>query len=277
MRISMLIPLLLLASATPAAGAAPAGEAHAAIAHPTAANRVVLRVTTGGGFVTQQANLRTMPSFTLYGDGTVIVPGPVIQIYPGPAVLPLVRSKLAERQVQVLLRRARQGGLLAPGAIAYGRPGVSDMPTTTLVVNAGGRHVVRAAYALGMSAPGGGLTAAQAKARRALSEFIARLPHGLGGARHTPHAIAVYVQPATGPAQPGADPAVWPLASNLARAGTPSPGGLRCILVRGKDVATLLATLRKANELSRWRPRAGAKAGYAIVARPLLPDERRCP
>ena len=53
-----------------------------------------------------QVNLRAMPSFTLYGDGTVIVPGPVIQIYPGPAVTPLIRSKLSESQVQALLKRA---------------------------------------------------------------------------------------------------------------------------------------------------------------------------
>ncbi len=279
MRISMLTPLILLAAAAPAAGAAPAGDEHASIAHPTAADRVVVQVVTGGGFVTPQTNLRTMPSFTLYGDGTVIVPGPVIQIYPGPAIYPLVRSKLSERQVQAVLKRARGAGLLAPGAIAYGMPGVSDMPTTTLVVNAAGRHVRRQAYALGMTAPGGRVTAAQAKARRALAGFIAKLPHALAGVHYTPHAIAVYVQPASGQAQPGARKVVWPLKSDLASAGTHSSTGLnyRCITVRGADVTTLLAALRKANELSRWIPRAGSQDSYSLVARPLLPDERRCP
>jgi hypothetical protein len=279
MRISMLTALLLLTAAAPVAGAGPAGDDHASIAHPTGATSVVLRVTTGGGFVTQQTSLRTMPSFTLYGDGTVITPGAIRMIYPGPAILPLVRSRLSERQVQAVLRRARQAGLLAPGAIAYGMPGVSDMATTTLVLNAAGRSVRRSAYALGMTAPGGRVTAKQARARRVLASFIARLPHGAAGARYTPHAIALYVQPASGPAQPGAHRIAWPLESNLATAGKHGASGLsyRCITVRGRDVETLLATLGRANELSRWVPRAGSSARFSIVARPLLPDERHCP
>ena len=146
----------------------------------------------------------------------MIVPGAVIQIYPGPAIYPLVRSRLSERQVQALLRRAARAGLLARGAIDYGTVGVSDMPTTTLLVNAGGKHLERAAYALGATAGGNGLSAAQARARQALARFIAGLPHGLSGALYAPRAIAVYVGPATGPAQPGATRIVWPLKRNLA-------------------------------------------------------------
>ena len=276
MRTPLLTPLLLLAAISPAAGATPS---HTSIRHPTAATKVVLRVSSGGGFVAPQVNLRAVPSFTLYGDGTIVVPGPVAQIYPGPAMLPLVRSRLAERRVQAILTRARAAGLLAHGAIDYGMPGVSDMPTTTLILNAGGRQVTRRAYALGATAGGRPLPARQAQARRALAAFIAGLPHGLPGSRYTPHAIAVYVQPASGQAQPGARPVVWPLESNLETAGKRSSSGLdiRCITVRGADVAALLRTLRRANELSRWKPRAGSATAYSIVARPLLPDERACP
>jgi hypothetical protein len=276
MRTSLLTPLLLLAASTPAAGAAPS---HTSIQHPTAATKVVLRVSSGGGFVAPQVNLRAVPAFTLYGDGTIVVPGPVVQIYPGPAILPLVRSKLAERRVQAILARARAAGLLARGAIAYGMPGVSDMPTTTLILNAGGRQITRQAYALGTTAGGRPLPAKQAKARRLLAAFIAGLPHGLAGSHYTPRAIAVYIQPASGQAQPGARPVVWPLASDLATAGKRGSSGLnyRCITVRGAEVATLLSTLRRANELSRWKPRAGSASAYSIVARPLLPDERACP
>ena len=276
MRTPLLIPLLLLAPTCSAAAATPS---HTSIRHPTARTQVVLRVASGGGFVAPQVNLRAVPSFTLYGDGTIVVPGPVIQIYPGPAILPLVRSKLAERRVQAILARARAAGLLARGAIDYGMPGVSDMPTTTLSLNADGRQVTRRAYALGATAGGRPLPAKQAKARRALATFIAGLPHGLAGSRYTPHAIAVYVQPASGQAQPGSRPVVWPLKSNLATAGKRGASGLdyRCITVSGADVPALLSTLRRANELSRWKPRAGSGSAYSIVARPLLPDERACP
>jgi hypothetical protein len=70
----------------------------------------------------------------------------------------------------------------------------------------------------------------------------------------------------------------WPLASNLATAGKRPANGFayRCITVRGKAVATLLATLRKANEQSQWVARAGAARTYQVIAVPLLPDQRDC-
>ena len=50
---------------------------------------------------------------------------------------------------------------------------------------------------------------------------------------------------------------MWPLKSDLATAGKPASNGLayRCITVSGKDVRTLLARLRTANEQSRWAMR----------------------
>jgi hypothetical protein len=274
-----LLTALVLAAAVPATSAASA-QTPAAIGHPVRATDVVVRVSTGGGFVPVQVNLRALPSFTLYGDGSVIVPGPVIQIYPGPAIYPLVRSRLSERQVQALLRRAQAAGLLARAPIGYGdmgAVGVSDMPTTTLIVNARGRHVERSAYALGATRSGR-LSPAQVTARRALAGFIAQLPQGLKGTFYAPHAIAVYAGPYQGQGQSGARRVRWPLASDLATAGRrPSNGfAYRCITVRGKAVATLLATLRKANEQSRWIARAGVARSYQVIAVPLLPDQRDC-
>jgi hypothetical protein len=253
----------------------------AAIAHPAGSSAVVLQVESGGGFVAPQATLGRLPAFTLYGDGTVIVPGAVPQISPGPAISPLLRRHLSERRVQMLLRGAQQAGLFGRGAISYGDMGtigVSDAPTTTIRLNAAGRRIVRSAYALGMTAGSSRLPPAQAKARRALASFIAGLPHGLAGARYVPRAVAVYVSPFRGPAQPGSSPIAWPLASDLGTAGRPSgPGSsYRCIAVRGGDARALLARLRSANDQSRWIVRGKPATAYALVFRPLLPDERSC-
>jgi hypothetical protein len=278
MRILLLTSALLIAGLSQDAGAA---NARVAISHPTAPSKVVLRVTVGGGFVAPQTNLRALPSFTLYGDGTVIVPGAVPQIFPGPAIAPLVRRTLSERQVQALLVRAREAGLLAPGAIDYGdmgSVGVSDAPTTSLVVTAGGRQVNRQAYALGIGAGAGRLSARQVKARQALARFIATLPVKLAGARYVPHAIAVYVGRSPSPAPAGAGRVVWPLSSDLATAGKPAANGLayRCITVGGTGVKALLAKLRSANEQSRWTVRGRPNRTYELIARPLLPDEPGC-
>ena len=153
---------------------------------------------------------------------------------PGPALAPLLRTRLREPQVQALLRRARAAGLLARGSIDYGDMGsigISDAPTTTVRLNVAGRRVTREAYALGISAGNGRLPAAQARAREALSAFIAGLPHGLAGSPYVPRSVVVYVQPNNHQAAPGSAIVSWPLSSDLASAGTAMSIGYRCIAV----------------------------------------------
>jgi hypothetical protein len=255
---------------------APASDALASpIAHPTGSREIVVRVTSGGGFVAPSAILGELPAFTLYGDGSVIVPGPVTQVSPGPALAPLLRTRLREPQVQALLRRARAAGLLARGSIDYGdlaSIGISDAPTTTLRLNVAGRHVIREAYALGIGA-NGRLPAAQARAREALSAFIAGLPHGLAGSHYVPRSVVVYVQRYNRQGAPGGATVKWPLSSDLASAGTAMSIGYRCIALSGQPARRVLAALATANDESRWK---SGKLEYSLVARPLLPDERDC-
>ena len=243
---------------------------------------VVLRVSSGGGFVTPKTNLRALPSFTLYGDGSVIVPGPVIQIYPGPALTPLVRSKLDEGAVQAVLARAKAAGLLAPRGIDYGgmgAVGVSDMPTTTLVVNAAGKRFKRQAYALGAPAQGGRLSPAQARARKTLQQFIAGLP-----ARRVRRRFAATcgrrlrrALPRTGAARLGAD---------RVAAGEQSRDGRQACLERSR--LPLHQRRRRAREDAAGSAGQGQRAvalegscrreGDLRGGRPsLLPDERGCP
>jgi hypothetical protein len=263
-----------LACASTAAAAAP-------IAHPTGATTVVLRVTSDGGFVAPGTILGAVPAFSLYGDGTVIVPGAVPQIFPGPAISPLQRTQLSEQRVQALLRRAKAAGLLARGRIDYGDMGtigVADAPTTTLRLRAAGRSLVRQAYALGITAGSDRMPPAQAEARRALARFIRDLPRGLKGARSIPRALAVYVSPYGGQAKPGENTIAWPLASDLATAGKPPSSGsaYRCLTVAGAQARSLLAVLKRANEQTRWRARGSGTPGFGLIVRPLLPDERDC-
>ena len=278
MRTLLLTPVLLATLFTAVSGAAPDG---AAIAHPKAPDKVVLRVISGGGFVAVQFNLRLLPSFTLYGDGTVIVPGAITMIYPGPAIVPLVRSKLGEREVQALLARAKAAGLLTPGRVDYGdmgTVGISDAPTTALTINAGGKHIVRSAYALGISAPSNRMPAKVAAARKALAGFIAKLPSSHRGALWAPNGLAVYAAPFTGEQQKGAKPVVWPLTRNLATAGKRESNGLpyRCMTVTGPAAKTLLVSLHKANEQTQWIMRGEPAKPYQLIVRPLLPDQRDC-
>jgi hypothetical protein len=120
----------------------PTPTAVAGIEHPTAATEIVLRVESSGGFVPVEFLATFAPSFTLYGDGTVIFRDD--QAPPPDAVGSVVRSipfqtiKLDEEGIQALLEFA-----LGPGGIGIalgpytGR--VADLPATIFKVNADGR------------------------------------------------------------------------------------------------------------------------------------------
>ena len=273
MRTLLVTPMLILAglAGTSSAAAAP-------ITHPTGAAAVVIRVSSDGGFVAPGAILGRVPSFTLFGDGTVIVPGVTTQIFPGPAVAPLLRTRLSEARVQAILRRAKAAGLLAARPVDYGDMRtirVADATTTVVRLHAGGRSVVRRAYALGITAAGGAMPPAQAAARRALEQFVRSLPNAPGGAPYVTQALAVYVSPYGGQAAPGKDTKRWPLAARLASTGTSRPA-FRCISVRGGPARTLLTVLGRADEQTRWLAPGGGARGFSLIIRPLLPDERDC-
>ena len=59
------------------------GTGEGGIGHPTGAGDVLLRISDEGGFVPVEYLLTALPSFTLYGDGTVVTQGAQTQIYPG--------------------------------------------------------------------------------------------------------------------------------------------------------------------------------------------------
>jgi hypothetical protein len=170
--------------------------------------------------------------------------------------------------------------LLRPGRIDYGDMGsigMSDMPTTTVALNIGGRHVTRAAYGLTAKPGGGRLTPAQAAARRALLRFVEGLPRAPAERLYTPSSLAVYAAPFSGGPQPGGVPLVWPLRSNLATAGIRLQGTFdRCIAVTGSETPVLLRALQRATSRTRWLARPSGGLAFQLVVRPLLPGDQAC-
>jgi hypothetical protein len=251
------------------------------IAHPTEANEVVLQVTAGGGFVPVEYNLTLVPQFSLYGDGTVIVAGPVPAIYPGPALPNLQTTVISEEAMQAILSAAKEAGLFDP-TVDYGQPGITDVATTTIVINADGTTYRSDIYALGMESGAGGLTLEQQQARAAVNDLVGKLM-GLeafesGELVWKPYeyaALAVYSQPV--------DPALttdandiqpneleWPL-GDLSTLGEPvQPEGYRQVVMSGEDLATLQPLLPEATMITVWT--SGVKK-YHLYFRPLLPEE----
>jgi hypothetical protein len=277
---------LLALLATGCAKAATGGGSSGGINHSHGPNDLLLKVETGGGFVGPQVQYREFPSFALYGDGRLIVPGPQIEIYPGPALPNLQVTRISEDGVQAILQAARQAGLQGADR-RYDFQTIADAPTTTFtVVTDGGRHVT-SVYALDEAgrAPSSQMPADEAEARQALAEFRNKLgdlgswlPTGSvseDGAYRFDELRIFVMDPVT--PDPGLEQQAvqWPLSTSLAAFGQPVTNGppARCGSVGGDDLKAVLPLAEKANELTPWE---SAGATYSLVFRPLMPDESGC-
>jgi len=218
-----------------------------------------------------------VPEFSLYGDGRVIVPGPMMEIYPRPALPNVQATLIPEESVQAILSAAREAGLFDP-TFDHGLPTVADGPTTTIVINADGSTYRSGIYALAVG-DAGGLTMEQQQARAAVNDLINKLvvlsafaPGELAWERYDFSALAVYSQ-AAGPDPidvQAANHLDWPL-GDLSALGEPLPtGGFRKMVLSGEDLEKLRPLLDQATEITLWR---SGGTEYRLLFRPLLPDE----
>ena len=106
-------------NADPGSGGATGASGATGIEHPTGANDLILGVGYEGGFVAYEYTLGSTPFWSLFGDGTLIVPGPQIEIYPGPALPNLTATPVSEDGIQAILQAARDAGLM-DGDANYG-------------------------------------------------------------------------------------------------------------------------------------------------------------
>ena len=255
------------------------------IAHPTGADQVVLRVAYEGGFVPYEYTLSSVPSWSLFGDGTLIVQGPQIEIYPGPALPNLVAIPISEEGVQAILGAARDAGLM-DGDANYGNDCIADAATTVFTTNADRETSVVSAYALDVGEPPGACGGEDDRdARAALAEFQTMLgdlkswlPADSVGAEgpYDPTEMRVYVQPYRGEAELPQGAIEWPLDVPLDRFGGPAanaPTDTRCGVLTGSDFETLFTAAQEANGLTPW---TSDGSEHQLIFRPLLPDEHTC-
>jgi hypothetical protein len=278
---ALLLPLLL-------AGCVQAGSSPNATATPvpyypvaTGANDLILRLDTGGGFVPMSYLLTHMPQWSLYGDGRIIVQGPMIEIYPQPLLPNLRIMRVTPSEIQTILAEADKAGLLGPDA-SYSAGGIADAPTTIFTVTVDGKTHRISAYALmdGVQAENEADEAARAK----LMDFdrkIGDLDTLLGRPvtdkeAFEPTGIRVLVSRAGDDDTAGVEPnrIAWPLADDPATAGqNTNVPTTRCVLATGQDLATFLDAAKQATTITRW---TYGSLEYSVMVRPLLPDETGC-
>jgi hypothetical protein len=140
-------------SAAPSPGPS-AAPTTGAIAHKTGSKDIVLRVEEVGGFVPLEFMTTYTPSFTLYGDGTVIWRDNLAA--PPESSDNLIRAtelriaKLDEASIQTVLEQAIGSGGLGVAQGTYGQAG-GDMTSTVFTIEAGDLREPKRVEVIGMS------------------------------------------------------------------------------------------------------------------------------
>lgn len=276
--------LAALAVITAACANDPGGSGSGGIEHPTGAGNVVLRLAYEGGFVPVEYNLTQIPSFTLYGNGTIVLPGPQIELYPGPALPAVNQRPVSEEGVQAIIQAALDAGL-GDGDRDYSdfaSTMVADASTAVFTLSAGGKTVRASVYALAeLPEKPNGMTQDEFEARAALSDLEQRLtaleqwlPEGSLGAEEqfAADGYRLFVgryRPVDGfPLEP----ADWPLSTPLT-AGTDDTAGYACRAVIGEDWTAIEPLARQADQLTPW---TSTGKRFSVLFRPVLPDETGC-
>jgi hypothetical protein len=280
---------LLLAACT----AGPGGS-EGPIAHPNG-DELVLRIEYRGGFPGPDFLFTAFPSFTLTGDGRVIVPGAQIELFPGPALPAVNVRRLNEAGIQALLNEVAQSRLFGASIEYRGAQNcVMDASDTVFSLRADGREVEVVVYGLGTLDPAGqcpGVSAAEIAAHGALSRVNDRLMNLDGWLP-----ASAWSEPSWRPFQPealrllirnaDADPPDgsgignqlldWPSGSDPATFGDPTNAAeLRCGVVSGQNATDWYEILSGANQLIRF---VKDDHRYQVAVRFMLPDEPlECP
>ncbi len=255
------------------------------IGHATGPTDLVLQVGYQGGYTPVEYQLTNLPFFSLYGDGTLVTPGPQIEIYPAPALASIQQQTITEEGVQAILQAALDAGSgEAHDMTDMGSVAIADAPDTVFTIRTDELDRTIRVYALselGSERPQG-MDRDEFEARQALADLVndltdlgSWLPADDFEGDQTPYeasAARVYVgdYPRGGELQQRS--IAWPLEAPLGSFGTSdSTYGYGCTVVAGADWTDSVAPLAEgANQLSPWRSEGER---YALVFRQLLPDE----
>jgi hypothetical protein len=250
--------------------------------------RLLLRITSEGGFIGPAANLATVPTVSVYADGRILTPGAVDAIYPGPLLPPVSIKDVGPAGAEAIVAAIRAAGLDKESA--GGGIGNPDAAATVIAVSIDGTTITsRFRFGGGPGGPGIPGAATPDPAVKAADDFVARLtdPEETWGVANpatsvlVPTAYRMFVAPGApdGDGSTTAPSVAWPLSVSLDAFGAPAVpdrgiAGLRQGAVFGADATALGPVLAAANQLTAFS--SGGKL-YTLYVRPLLPDEAPVP
>ncbi|PRZ42464.1 hypothetical protein CLV47_10586 [Antricoccus suffuscus] len=232
---------------------------------PTGPDDVVVQVVTAGGYAPLSSYLRTTASYTLLGDGTLIVADGDY----GDALVSLEMATIGTAQISDIVKNADNAGILGPES-DYDQPNVTDMPSTSVAVNVDDTSYSQSAYALYFDEHDDDLSGPAQKRRAQLRDFIDHIDElATDTVDYAPDAIVIYRLPADEGS--GSEPVKpWPIAT----APPASNGSPTCIVVDGDEANILAAAAQDADADDLWQ--VGTETPTTFAMRPLLPGDKGC-
>ncbi|MGH8927380.1 MAG: hypothetical protein ACRDWH_03445 [Acidimicrobiia bacterium] len=233
---------------------------------------VLLLIRDEGGFVPVDFAVGQGPRLVLLRDGTLIVPGPQIEIFPGP-LLPNYQQLALDEETQLFV-------LEELDAIGFAdiendinneaTNSVADASTTiTTFYNQDGAHTF-SVYALGI---GLSISDGRVPILANLVDRLSQFGFSQPGESYEWEAMEVLASVPLAPPEPQfANVKPWPLPvafEQMADIGF----GWRCASYEDGEVQALLAQFADANQTTTWDD-AGTE--YTIRAKPLFPGQEPC-
>jgi len=234
----------------------------------------IIQIRSEGGFAPVEVVLGRGPTYTILGDGRIILQGPIPEIYPGPLLPNYQVGRLSEEDMGSIMDYVAEMGL--PGiteeaddsATQYVADAITEVVTFW---DSNGPHVY-SVYALGIEPnPSNPKTAAFAK----MLDFISRKAIEIETSPYEPDTVQVIAGASMLLPDPQfEDVRPWPLEDDLDQ-WAELPNGWLCS-TQGPDVLTLF---EDATQLTEWlhpNPMMDAPP-FVLLVRPLLPGEDSCP
>ena len=259
-------------SATPAPTASPA-PSPSPVANP---NVAVIRIEQTPGLLPPWESMRWYPIVALYADGRLVMPGPQVDLYPGPALPNLQVTHFSQHAVEQALTWAAEAGL--HGEDRFLGPQILDAGAIVFtVVTPEGTHRTSVTD-LSFADP-------QIDAVREFEDVMTSLatwlPEDVASASapfewDRLRVIAFPADPQNLPDPALAHTVDWPLDSDIATLGVSwsEPATYRCFEITGDDLAVARPVFEAANELTLYQ---SGDVTYQLYLHPLLPDDEACP
>ncbi len=234
------------------------------------------------GFSESPAQRLRLPDYRLYGNGTLISVDQHEAPDPASGRVAVAATTLTEDEMQALLRRADQAGLVGDQNPDYGQLTVTDQGATDVRVTTDRGTAHARAYALGLEEQAGGISGSQNDARHRLRALLVAVETAVRRAVPEGYPAQRWLVLATqvtgiGPFDDGVEVTSrpWPLVDPAD--GHPADQGLidRCVVVTSAELEPVMGSMEGGTleDPPIWQAPSGS---YRLLFRPVLPGEEGC-